>query len=193
MQKWQAIGAGAALVLGLGLTAVTAPPASAAPGGLTAEPFGPACASIPATGPGSLATMATQPVATAVASLPFLSTLNTAIQTAGLTTTLNAAPALTVFAPTNDAFAAIPQAERDQLLTDQAALAKTLNYHVVNGQKTTADLQNATLITLEGSPVIVRGSNYDYMVNGSKITCGGIQTANATVYVIDSVLVPPQT
>ncbi|GAB2811577.1 fasciclin domain-containing protein [Actinocorallia aurea] len=192
MKKRQAIGAGAALVLGLGLTAV-ASPASASPGALVADPFGPACAQIPATGAGSTAQLATQPVATAVASLPFLSTLNTAIQTAGLATTLNSAPALTVFAPTNDAFNAIPQAERDALLTNPTELAKTLNYHVVNGQKTTTDLQNATLVTLEGSPVIVRGSNYDYMVNGSKITCGGIQTANAVVYVIDSVLVPPAT
>ncbi|MDX6738756.1 fasciclin domain-containing protein [Actinocorallia sp. A-T 12471] len=187
MKMRQTIGAGAALVLGLGLTAVSAPTASAA---LAAEPFGDACSAVPQSGAGSLGEIANQPVATAASNLPFLSTLTSAVQTAGLTDTLNNAQALTVFAPTNDAFAAIPKEQLDKLLADKDALAKVLKYHVVEGEKTPDDLQNATLTTLDGGKVTTDGSDYNYTVNGSKVTCGDVPTANATVYVIDSVLVP---
>ena len=72
------------------------------------QPFGAACTAVPKDGKGSFNGMATDPVATAASNNPVLSTLVTAVKAAGLVDTLNSAPAITVFAPTNDAFAKIP-------------------------------------------------------------------------------------
>ncbi|MGW8366948.1 fasciclin domain-containing protein, partial [Streptomyces wedmorensis] len=102
-----------------------AAPASAAPTtaatpqeGATAtdEPFGPACAGVPKEGAGSFEGMAKDPVATAASHNPDLSTLVTAVKQAGLVDTLNNAENITVFAPTNDAFAKIPKADLDKVL-----------------------------------------------------------------------------
>lgn len=95
------------------------------------EPFGPACSSVPKSGAGSFDGMAKDPVATAASNNPDLSTLVTAVKKAGLVDTLNNAKNLTVFAPTNDAFAKIPQADLDKVLNDKAQLTKILTYHVV--------------------------------------------------------------
>ena len=107
--------------------ATSSPPAAAAAGG----PFGPACAGVPASGPGSLAAIANEPVATAASQNPALSTLVTAVKAAGLVDTLNNAQAITVFAPTNDAFAKIPKDTLDKVLADKQALTNILTYHVV--------------------------------------------------------------
>ncbi|MEV6962708.1 fasciclin domain-containing protein, partial [Streptomyces sp. NPDC051207] len=84
----------------------------------TDEPFGPACASVPNDGAGSFDGMAKDPVATAASNNPALSTLVTAVKKAGLVDTLNNAQNITVFAPTNDAFAKIPKADLDKVLSD---------------------------------------------------------------------------
>ena len=76
--------------------------------GAADQTFGPACDAVPADGDGSFDGMATEPVATAASANPLLSTLVTAVTKAGLVDTLNSADGITVFAPTNDAFAAIP-------------------------------------------------------------------------------------
>ncbi|MEU0311710.1 fasciclin domain-containing protein, partial [Streptomyces cyaneofuscatus] len=91
-----------------------------------AEPFGPACASVPKEGAGSLEGMAKDPVATAASNNPELSTLASAIQKAGLVDTLNNAENITVFAPTNAAFEKIPQADLNALLNDKEELTKVL-------------------------------------------------------------------
>ncbi|GAB2811348.1 hypothetical protein GCM10022221_06010 [Actinocorallia aurea] len=185
------MGAGAAVVLGIGLAGAGAASAAvAAPGAVVAEPFGDGCSAVPQSGAGSLAEIADQPVATAASQVPFLSTLTTAINTAGLADTLNSAEALTVFAPTNDAFAKVPKADLDKLLGDKDALAKVLQYHVVEGKKTPADLQKGDFKTLQGSALTTEGSGDTYTVNGAKVVCGNVPTANATVYVIDTVLLP---
>jgi hypothetical protein len=112
--------------------AVTQPPAAAA--GMT---FGPACSAVPSTGPGSLNGMAEDPVATAASNNPQLSTLVTAVKQAGLVDTLNSANGITVFAPTNDAFAALPKAALNEALADPKGLLTTvLTYHVVQGELT---------------------------------------------------------
>ncbi|MFD6127171.1 fasciclin domain-containing protein, partial [Streptomyces hydrogenans] len=100
------------------------------------QPFGPACAGVPKEGAGSFDGMAKDPVATAASNNPALSTLVTAVKQAGLVDTLNNAENITVFAPTNDAFAKIPKADLDKVLADKATLTKILTYHVV-GQKLT--------------------------------------------------------
>ena len=102
----------------------------------TTQPFGPACSAVPKDGAGSFDGMAKDPVATAASNNPALSTLVTAVKKAGLVDTLNNAQDITVFAPTNDAFAKIPKADLDKVLADKAQLTKILTYHVV-GRKLT--------------------------------------------------------
>ena len=175
--------------------ASTSPSASAPMTESTAmgEPFGPGCASVPATGAGSFEGMATAPVATAASANPVLSTLVSAVQAAGLVDTLNAAEDITVFAPSNDAFAKVPAADLQALLADKELLTQVLTYHVVGQPVTPADLGTAGPFTsLQGAPVEAAGSGEDFTVNGnSKVVCGGVETANATVYIVDSVLMPP--
>ncbi|MFG3343603.1 fasciclin domain-containing protein [Streptomyces sp. NPDC048018] len=154
-------------------------------------PFGPACASVPKEGSGSFDGMAKDPVATAASNNPALSTLVAAVKKAGLVDTLNNAENITVFAPTNDAFAKIPQADLDKVLNDKATLTKILTYHVVGQKLTPKQLENGTFDTLEKSSLTTKGSGEDYTVNGtSKVVCGNVPTANATVYIVDTVLMP---
>ncbi|WP_246646322.1 fasciclin domain-containing protein [Nonomuraea ceibae] len=155
-----------------------------------AAPFGPACSAVPASGEGSFTGMADDPVATAASNNPVLSTLVTAVQKAGLADTLNAADGVTVFAPTDDAFAKIPKKTLDKVLADKEALTGILTYHVVQGRQTPADLANGTFTTLQGGKVTTSGSGEDYRVGDAKVVCGDVPTRNATVYIIDTVLMP---
>ncbi len=103
-----------------------------------ATPFGPACSAVPADGEGSFGGMADDPAATAASNNPVLSTLVTAVTQAGLVDTLNGEGPFTIFAPTNDAFAAIPPADLDAVLADNDLLTSILTYHVVAGQSLNA-------------------------------------------------------
>ncbi|MEV6614930.1 fasciclin domain-containing protein [Streptomyces sp. NPDC051051] len=153
------------------------------------EPFGPACASVPKDGVGSFDGMAKDPVATAASNNPALSTLVTAVKKAGLVDTLNNAQNITVFAPTDDAFAKIPKADLDKVLNDKATLTKILTYHVVGQKLAPADLENGSFDTLEKSKLTTSGSDESYTVDDSaKVVCGNVKTANANVYIIDTVL-----
>ncbi|WP_371750350.1 fasciclin domain-containing protein [Streptomyces sp. NBC_01283] len=155
------------------------------------EPFGPACSSVPKSGAGSFDGMAKDPVATAASNNPDLSTLVTAVKKAGLVDTLNNAKNLTVFAPTNDAFAKIPQADLDKVLNDKAQLTKILTYHVVGQKLKPQQLENGSFETLEKSKLTTAGSGTEYKVNDtSNVVCGNVPTANATVYIVDTVLMP---
>ncbi|HEX2357866.1 MAG TPA: fasciclin domain-containing protein [Micromonosporaceae bacterium] len=171
--------------------ALTAGPALATPAAAQPpRPFGPACAKVPANGPGSVADMANQPVATAAARNPLLSTLATAVGKAGLADTLNRAEALTVFAPTNDAFAKIPPATLNKVLADKKTLTSILTYHVVGARHTPADLADGRFKTLQGGTLTTAKKGDNYTVNGARVVCGNVQTRNATVYLIDTVLMP---
>ena len=166
--------------------------ASAAPAGAsTTSDFGPGCASVPKSGAGSFTGMATAPVATAASANPVLSTLVTAVKQAGLVNTLNSAAGITVFAPDNSAFAKIPASTLKSVLANKPELTKILTYHVVAGRVTPAELASGkTLKTLEGSTVTPAVMGASYTVNGASVVCGNVQTANATVYIIGSVLMP---
>ncbi|HEY6566079.1 MAG TPA: fasciclin domain-containing protein [Actinomycetota bacterium] len=154
--------------------------------------FGAACSVVPDDGAGSFDGMAQDPVATAASNNEVLSTLVTAVTKAKLVDTLNGAEDITVFAPIDDAFAAMDKETLDAALDDPKGLLTTvLTYHVVPGQLTPMDLAG-THETLEGETLEVTGSGEDFTVNGSAtVVCGNVQTANATVYLIDGVLVPP--
>ncbi|MER5731053.1 fasciclin domain-containing protein [Streptomyces sp. NPDC002138] len=155
------------------------------------KPFGPACAGVPATGAGSFDGMAKDPVATAASHNPALSTLVAAVKQAGLVDTLNNAKDLTVFAPTNEAFAKIPKADLDKVLADKAQLTKILTYHVVGQKLTPKQLENGSFDTLEKGKITTTGSGTSYQVNDtSQVVCGNVPTANATVYIVDTVLMP---
>jgi uncharacterized surface protein with fasciclin (FAS1) repeats len=176
---------GAACSSNEGSTTATQSPAA------SAGTFGAACSALPASGPGSLAGMAQDPVATAASNNPALSTLVTAVKKAELVDTLNSAKGITVFAPTNDAFNALPEATLTKALGDPKGLLTTvLTYHVVAGQLTPDQLAGMHK-TLQGGTVTVSGSGQDFKVNGqTSVVCGNVQTANATVYLIDQVLLP---
>jgi uncharacterized surface protein with fasciclin (FAS1) repeats len=154
--------------------------------------FGPGCAAVPTddSNPGSFAAMAQVPVATAASGNPLLSTLVTAVKQAGLVDSLNTAPELTVFAPTNDAFKKIPAADLKMVLADKKMLTSILTYHVVAGKLSPSELAG-THKTLQGGSLEVEGSGEDFKVDGmSSVICGNVQTANANVYIVDSVLMP---
>ena len=159
---------------------------------MTDGEFGAGCAAVPtdASNPGSFDAMAKEPVATAASGNPLLSTLVTAVKQAGLVDSLNTTQGITVFAPTNDAFAKIPKADLGKVLADKAMLTKVLTYHVVPGELTPEQLAG-THKTLEGTDLTVAGTGMDFTANGdSKVVCGNVQTANATVYIVDTVLMP---
>ncbi|MEV6357880.1 fasciclin domain-containing protein [Streptomyces hydrogenans] len=155
------------------------------------QPFGPACAGVPKEGAGSFDGMAKDPVATAASNNPALSTLVAAVKQAGLVDTLNNAENITVFAPTNDAFAKIPKADLDKVLADKATLTKILTYHVVGEKLTPKQLENGSFETLQKGMITTKGSGESYTVNDtSKVVCGNVKTANANVYIVDTVLMP---
>ncbi|GGK09933.1 lipoprotein [Pilimelia anulata] len=194
--------AAAAAAVCLSLTACgmdrtgSAPAATAPTGAMTADPvarFGPGCAAVPTdpANPGSFPAMSRVPVATAASGNPLLSTLVTAVKQAGLVDTLNAAPAVTVLAPTNDAFGKIPKATLDKVLANRAMLTSVLTYHVLPGKLTPESLAGSHK-SMQGKEVTVTGGGTDFTINGTAgVVCGNVQTANATVYLIDTVLMPP--
>ena len=154
-------------------------------------PFGAACSAVPKDGKGSFNGMATDPVATAASNNPVLSTLVTAVKAAGLVDTLNSAPAITVFAPTNDAFAKIPADTLNKVLADKETLTTILTNHVVAG-KIAPDKIAGDHKTLAGTTLTVKGSGEMFTVGkeNANVVCGNVTTANATVYIVDSVLMP---
>lgn len=154
------------------------------------KPFGAACSAVPSDGKGSFSGMSEDPVATAASNNPVLSTLVTAVKKAGLVDTLNSAQNITVFAPDNDAFAKIPKKTLNKVLADKKTLSSILTYHVV-GQKVAPDaLGSGSFKTLQGGMVTTSGSGESYKVNDSNVVCGNVKTANATVYIIDTVMMP---
>ena len=172
-----------------------APETSAAPAPSTSDAsaavFGSGCAAVPKDGKGSFNGMATDPVATAASNNPLLKTLVTAVGAAGLGDTLNTTPDITVFAPVDSAFAKLPPAALKAALADpKGLLTKILTNHVVKG-KITPDMLAGDHKTLEGGTLKITGSGDAFKVNGSNnIICGNVPTANATVYIVDGVLLP---
>ena len=138
--------------------------------------------------------MAKDPAATAASNNPALSTLVSTVKAAGLVDTLNGAGPFTIFAPSNDAFAKIDKATVDKLLADpKGDLTKILTYHVVAGKKMNAeDLATAGKVkTVNGGELTIAKTGETITVNGtSAVVCGNVQTANGTVFIIDTVLMP---
>jgi uncharacterized surface protein with fasciclin (FAS1) repeats len=182
--------------------ASTAAPATGAATGSAAamdpaaDLVGPGCAAYAAqvpSGAGSVSGMALDPVATAASNNPLLKTLTAAVSgqlnpAVNLVDTLNGGQ-FTVFAPVDEAFAKIDPATIETLKTDDALLSKILTHHVVAGQAT-PDQIVGTHTTVQGGTVTVTGTKDALKVNDANVICGGVKTANATVYLIDAVLMP---
>ena len=157
---------------------------------------GPGCADYAAQvpdGAGSVDGMAQDPVAVAASNNQLLTTLTAAVSgelnpDVNLVDTLNS-DEFTVFAPVDEAFAAVDPGTIETLQTDADLLTQVLTYHVVPGQLTPEEVVG-TQTTVEGGTVEVTGSGDELMVNDANVICGGVQTANATVYLIDGVLMP---
>jgi uncharacterized surface protein with fasciclin (FAS1) repeats len=146
------------------------------------------------TGPGSVTGMAADPVATAASNNPILTTLTAAVSGklnpgVNLVDTLNGGQ-FTVIAPTDDAFAKIDAATLEKLKTDAPLLSSILTYHVIPGQLSPAQVAG-THKTVEGGEVTVTGAGEGLKFDQSGLVCGGVHTANATVYMVDTVLMPP--
>lgn len=183
-------GIGFAAATAVGLILGTAPVAGA-------QPVGPGCAAyaeqVPA-GPGSVQGMSMAPVTEAASNNPLLKTLTAAVSgqlnpQVNLVDTLNGGE-FTVFAPTDEAFAKIDPATIDKLKTDAPLLTNILTHHVVPGQADPAQVVG-THKTVQGADLTVTGTPDHLMVDNASVVCGGVKTANATVYLIDTVLMPP--
>jgi uncharacterized surface protein with fasciclin (FAS1) repeats len=159
---------------------------------------GPACADyaeqVP-DGAGSVEGMSQDPVAVAAGNNPLLTTLTAAVSgelnpEVNLVDTLNG-DEFTVFAPVDDAFAQLPKKTVNDLAKPANAdtLTSVLTYHVVPGQAAPADVVGEHE-TVQGDTLEVTGSGDELQVNGANVLCGGVQTANATVYLVDQVLMP---
>ena len=174
--------------------ATTEPPASEPMGteATAAGPTGAACAAVPTEGEGSVSGMADDPVATAASNNPLLSTLVTAVDAAGLVDTLNTGGPFTVFAPINTAFDKIDPATLESVLADTEALTGILTYHVVPEQLGSADLAGGTFATVNGAELSFAMVNATLVINGgaAAVLCADVPTANATVFLIDTVLMP---
>lgn len=176
----------------IGLAVATGAPAVAAP-----NLIGGGCADYAAMhpdGPASVAGMSQDPVANAASNNPELTTLTAAVSgklnpDVNLVDTLNNGQ-YTVFAPTDAAFNKLPASTIDQLKTNSNMLKSILTYHVVTGQLSPAQVDGSHN-TVQGAPVNVTGSGNGLKVNNAGLVCGGVPTANAQVYMIDTVLMPP--
>lgn len=162
------------------------------------SPMGPLCkayADAHPEGPASLETISKQNVVEALPNIPKLSTLTSAL-TGKLNPDVNLASVIqdgtwTIFAPTNEAFAKIDAQTLEKLKTDPELLKSILTYHVVDG-KADASKVNGEHTTVNGKSLKVTNEGDQWKVNDAGIGCGDIPTENAQVYLIDSVLLPPQ-
>ncbi|WGW10868.1 fasciclin domain-containing protein [Saxibacter everestensis] len=178
-------------------TSSAAPEAAPTTEAMAEGPVGPGCAAYAeanADGPGSVQGMSEAKVAEAAGANPLLKTLTQAVSgelnpDVNLVSTLDGGE-FTVFAPVDDAFGKIDDKTIETLKTDADLLSKILTYHVIEGQ-IAPDAIVGTHKTVQGGEVEVSGSPEELMVNGeSAVICGGVKTANATVYMIDTVLMP---
>jgi uncharacterized surface protein with fasciclin (FAS1) repeats len=183
---------GLAAAAAVGIALATCAPAAAAP-----NLVGAGCSDYAAMhpdGPASVSGMSQDPVAVAASNNPMLTTLTQAVSgqlnpQVNLVDTLNSGQ-YTVFAPTDAAFSKLPAATINELKTNSDMLKSILTYHVVPGQLSPAQVDGSHP-SVQGAPVNVTGSGNGLKVNNAGLVCGGVPTANAQVYMIDTVLMPP--
>ncbi len=157
-------------LLGLAALVIAVPAATAAPSESEASPT----------------------IATVASNTPQLSTLLALVKKAGLADELSAPGALTVFAPTNAAFAKVPKATLTMLAKKPALLKRVLLYHVVAGKVTAAKVVKlSSAKTLAGPSVRIRVVGTTVRINDARVTKADVKASNGVVHVIDRVLIPP--
>ena len=171
-------------------SAASSTPAASTPAASTPSPAATAAAT-PSTAPSS-APMAGDIVQTATEAGSF-STLLTAAEAAGLVETLQGEGPYTVFAPTDEAFAALPAGTLDGLLADTEALKKVLLYHVVSGAVSSDQVVGLTSAdSVEGSPIAIAVKDGTVYLNDSaKVVTPDVMASNGVIHVIDQVILPP--
>lgn len=142
---------------------------------------------------GGCATVSTPvSVSQTIAATPELSTLNGLLVSSGLSETLNTGAAFTVFAPTNDAFKAVPAKTMDTLGKDPAALKNVLTYHVLPAKTLAADVKNSKVKTLNGAEIeLSKAGEFVTVGDSAIVTRADLQATNGVVHIIDAVLTPP--
>lgn len=177
--------------LPLAVSAYADPPPLPPPTNKTPDPQGPGCDKVRAGMP-ALPTLVNKPVSAVLAAIPSISTFNSAVS-GGLNPAVNITSVLdngpyVVFAPTNDAFAALDPAKLESLKADPAALTNLDYYHVFLGVLGN-DTVKGQRPTQQGTQIKVTGDGGDIKINDkAKLVCGAIEASNARIYVIDSVL-----
>ena len=144
----------------------------------------------------ALGACATKPspanLADSVANNPSLSTFNTLVAQAGMSESLKSGGPFTVFAPTNDAFKAVPAAAMADLSKDPAKLKAVLSYHVVPGKLMAADIKNSNAKTLNGANLALAKAGDFVIVESATLVVADLGATNGVVHTIDSVLMPPK-
>jgi uncharacterized surface protein with fasciclin (FAS1) repeats len=141
---------------------------------------------------GCASTPAPRTVAETAAATPQLSTLNKLIADAGLTDTLRGAGPYTVFAPSDEAFKAVPAKTLAELSTNKELLKSVLSYHVVPGKISAAQVQNGNAKTVQGANVALAKAGGYVTVEDAMVTQADVPASNGVVHVIDRVLMPPK-
>lgn len=131
-------------------------------------------------------------IADTAAATPQLSTLTKLIQDAGLTETLAGPGPFTVFAPSDEAFKAVPPATLQALMQDKARLNAVLTYHVVPGAVLAADVKNGPVKTVQGANLALSRSGTFVTVEDAVVTTADVKAINGIVHIIDKVLMPPR-
>lgn len=134
-----------------------------------------------------------KPVVATIAAQAELSTLSRLIESAGLAATLDAAPAVTIFAPSDAAFAAVPKAQLDKLAADKAELARVLGFHVVPGASVAAaDVKPGNVKTQIGANLPLSKAGDIVTVDEAMVIRADVRATNGVVHVVDRVLMPPK-
>ena len=130
-------------------------------------------------------------VADTIAKTPSLSMLNGLVASAGLTATLQGTGPFTVFAPTNEAFKAVPAKTMDDLTQHPEKLKSLLSYHILAGKTLAADVKNSNAKTLQGADVALSKAGDFVTIENAAVVQADVLTTNGVVHVIDTVLMPP--
>src|SRR5262245_44375083 len=165
--------------------------ASRLPAAGAAARVGADCAMIPSKGKGSADSMSTEQALKAASSNPQLSVFIAAAKRAGLDKTLNSQHSYTLIVPANSAFASLSKSEITHL-RNSGFLIRIVRYHAIKSKIAPQGFATgARPLTLEGKPLTLSRSGSVYKVNGATVLCGNIRTLNATVYIVNKVLLPP--
>lgn len=140
---------------------------------------------------GCATTPAPQTVAETTASRPELSTLNKLVNESGLAETLKGPGPFTMFAPTDEAFKAVPPATMEKLAKDKELLKSVLSFHVVNNKMAAAEVKNGNVKSLQGANLAVSKSGDFVTVEDAVVTQADVPATNGVVHEIDRVLMPP--